>query len=97
MCGSVKASQTTARAVALFDSARVCQLIATNQIPSPSSEIVLAVQSSLKSRLAKGARMRLNPCRAGIRRGNLLGAAGADGRRASAAPSQVLHRRRRQG
>ena len=45
MCGSVKASQTTARAVALFDSARVCQLIATNQIPSPSSEIVLAVQS----------------------------------------------------
>ena len=61
MCGSVKASQTTASAVALFDSARVCQLIATNQIPSPSSEIVLAVQSNLKSRLAKGARMRLIP------------------------------------
>ena len=46
MCGSVKASQTTARAVALFDSARVCQLIATNQIPSPSSEIVLAVRAA---------------------------------------------------
>ena len=61
MCGSVKASQTTARAVALFDNASVCQLIATYQTPSPSSEIVLAVQSNLKSRLAKGARMRLNP------------------------------------
>ena len=97
MCGSVKASQTTARAVALFDSARVCQLIATYQIPSPSSEIVLAVQSSLKSRLAKGARMRLNFV---SRRGSLWGlpgATGADGRRPSAAPSQALHRRRRQG
>ena len=61
MCGSVKASQTTASAVALFDNARVCQPIATYQIPSPSSEIVLAVQSSRKSRLAKGARMRLIP------------------------------------
>src|SRR5204862_477005 len=59
MCGSVNASQTTARAVALFETARVCQPIATYQTPSPSSEIVLAVQSSRKSRLAKGARNRL--------------------------------------
>ena len=59
MCGNVKASQTTASAVALFDSARVCHPIATYQTPSPSSEIVLADQSSRKSRLAKGARRRL--------------------------------------
>ncbi len=59
MCGSVKASQTSASAVALFDSARVCQPIATYQTPSPSSEIVLAVQRRRKSRLAKGARKRL--------------------------------------
>jgi hypothetical protein len=59
MCGSVKASQTTASAVALFDNESVCQPIATYQIPSPSSEIVLAVQRSLKSRLAKGERNRL--------------------------------------
>jgi hypothetical protein len=58
---------------------------------------VLAVQSSLKSRLAKGARMRLNPVSRRRSFGNLLGAAGADGRRPSATPSQVLHRRRRQG
>ena len=97
MCGSVKASQTTARAVALFDKARVCQLIATNQIPSPSSEIVLAVQSSLKSRLAKGARMRLKPVSRRRSFGKPARSRRADGRRASAAPSQVLHRRRRQG
>ncbi len=97
MCGRVKASQTTARAVALFDSARVCQPIATYQIPSPSSEIVLAVQSSLKSRLAKGARMRLNPVSRRRSFGDLLGADGADGCRTAAAPSQALDRRRRQG
>jgi hypothetical protein len=59
MWGSVKASQTTASAVALFLTERVCQPIATNQTPSPSNEIVLAVHSSRKSRLAKGARNRL--------------------------------------
>jgi hypothetical protein len=42
MCGNVKASQTTASAVALFESASVCQPTATYQTPSPSSEIVLA-------------------------------------------------------
>ncbi len=61
MCGSVKASQTTARAVARFDSASVCQPMATYQTPSPSREIVLADQRSRKSRLAKGARKRLIP------------------------------------
>jgi hypothetical protein len=65
MCGSVKASQTTASAVALFDSARVCQPIATYQTPSPRSEIVLAVHNSRKSRLAKGARKRFMPASRG--------------------------------
>ncbi len=76
MCGSVKASQTSASAVALFDSCSVCQPIATYQIPSPSSEIVLAVQSRRKSRLAKGASMRLNRVAPTFAGTSLLGAAG---------------------
>ena len=69
MCGSVKASQTSASAVALLEIARVCHPMATYQTPSPSSEMVLADQSSRKSRLAKGARKRLIPV---VRRGRSL-------------------------
>ena len=86
MCGSVKASHTTASAVALFESVSVCQPIATNQIPSPSSEIVLADQRSRKSRLAKGARKRLIPCCAGAFARGTRWSRHEDGRRRQAAP-----------
>jgi hypothetical protein len=41
---------------------------------------VLAVQRRRKSRLAKGASMRLKPVRAGVRWASLLGSRRADGR-----------------